>query len=387
MNPAVLSCARRRRAVRPAARRRARAASSSPCRAGSTARSSPRSPPPAGAEVIGITLQLYDYGAATGRKGACCAGDDIRDARAVADRLGIAHYVFDHESRVPRGSGRALRRRLPRRAHADPLHPLQHGAQVHRPAAHGARARRRLPRHRALRAAGRRAPAGPSCTARSIRRATSPISSTRRPRSSSISCASRSAACPSRRCARIAEGFGLRGRGQARQPGHLLRARRRLRARSSARCGPTARGPGAIVHAETGEALGEHRGRDPLYRRPAPRARDRRPGRAALRRRARCRGGRGPGRPEAPAGGRAPRGSPRPTASARCPTLPLTAKVRSMAKPVPVTLEGPLGGGAASDDPLRRARIRRRARARRRCFMPASGWSAAAGSRATEPPP
>ena len=51
-----------------------------------------------GAEVIGVTLQLYDYGAATGRKGACCAGDDIRDARAVADRLGIAHYVFDHES-------------------------------------------------------------------------------------------------------------------------------------------------------------------------------------------------------------------------------------------------------------------------------------------------
>src|SRR6478736_1516897 len=52
-----------------------------------------------GAEVIGVTLQLYDYGAATGRKGACCAGDDIRDARAVADRLGFAHYVFDHESR------------------------------------------------------------------------------------------------------------------------------------------------------------------------------------------------------------------------------------------------------------------------------------------------
>lgn len=51
-----------------------------------------------GAEVIGITLQLFDYGAATGRKGACCAGDDIRDAQAVADRLGIAHYVFDHES-------------------------------------------------------------------------------------------------------------------------------------------------------------------------------------------------------------------------------------------------------------------------------------------------
>ena len=44
-----------------------------------------------GAETIGITLQLYDHGEATKRKGACCAGDDIRDARAVADRLGIAH--------------------------------------------------------------------------------------------------------------------------------------------------------------------------------------------------------------------------------------------------------------------------------------------------------
>ncbi|MFM5906775.1 MAG: tRNA 2-thiouridine(34) synthase MnmA [Novosphingobium sp.] len=51
-----------------------------------------------GAEVIGVTLQLYDYGAATGRKGACCAGDDIRDARAVADRMGIVHHVIDHES-------------------------------------------------------------------------------------------------------------------------------------------------------------------------------------------------------------------------------------------------------------------------------------------------
>jgi tRNA-specific 2-thiouridylase len=51
-----------------------------------------------GAETIGVTLQLYDQGPATGRKGACCAGEDIRDARAVADRLGFAHYVFDHES-------------------------------------------------------------------------------------------------------------------------------------------------------------------------------------------------------------------------------------------------------------------------------------------------
>lgn len=52
-----------------------------------------------GAETIGVTLQLYDHGSAVKRAGSCCAGQDLRDARAVADRLGIAHYVFDHESR------------------------------------------------------------------------------------------------------------------------------------------------------------------------------------------------------------------------------------------------------------------------------------------------
>jgi tRNA-uridine 2-sulfurtransferase len=55
-----------------------------------------------GFEVVGITLQLYDHGAAIGRKGACCAGQDIRDAAAVARRLGIAHYVLDYESRFRR---------------------------------------------------------------------------------------------------------------------------------------------------------------------------------------------------------------------------------------------------------------------------------------------
>jgi len=51
-----------------------------------------------GAETIGVTLQLYDHGEAVGRAGSCCAGRDIRDARAVCDKLGIAHYVFDHAS-------------------------------------------------------------------------------------------------------------------------------------------------------------------------------------------------------------------------------------------------------------------------------------------------
>jgi len=53
----------------------------------------------AGHDVVGVTLQLYDHGVATGRKGACCAGQDIHDARRVADHLGIPHYVIDAEKR------------------------------------------------------------------------------------------------------------------------------------------------------------------------------------------------------------------------------------------------------------------------------------------------
>ena len=56
----------------------------------------------AGHEVIGVTLQLYDQGAGSGRRGACCAGQDIHDARRVADRLGIAHYTIDAEARFAR---------------------------------------------------------------------------------------------------------------------------------------------------------------------------------------------------------------------------------------------------------------------------------------------
>jgi tRNA-specific 2-thiouridylase len=53
----------------------------------------------AGYEVVGVTLQLYDHGAAARQKGACCAGQDIADARAAAETLGFPHYVLDYESR------------------------------------------------------------------------------------------------------------------------------------------------------------------------------------------------------------------------------------------------------------------------------------------------
>ncbi|RJE83657.1 tRNA 2-thiouridine(34) synthase MnmA [Paracoccus onubensis] len=52
-----------------------------------------------GYDVIGVTLQLYDHGAALAKKGACCAGQDIHDARRVAERMGFPHYVLDYENK------------------------------------------------------------------------------------------------------------------------------------------------------------------------------------------------------------------------------------------------------------------------------------------------
>ena len=53
----------------------------------------------AGYDVVGVILQLYDHGAAIAKKGACCAGQDIRDARQAAEKIGIPHYVLDYENR------------------------------------------------------------------------------------------------------------------------------------------------------------------------------------------------------------------------------------------------------------------------------------------------
>jgi tRNA-specific 2-thiouridylase len=301
-----------------------------------------------GAEVIGMTLQLYDYGAATGRQGACCAGDDIRDARAVADRLGIAHYVFDHESRfredvVERFADEYLAGRTPIPCIRCNMGPKftdlfamarELGADC---LATG---------HYVRRVVG---PAGPE-----LHRALDPA----RDQSYFLFATTEAqldflrfplGGLPKSEVRRIAEAAGLK---VAAKPdsqdicfvpdGDYAKVVRSVR--------PEADATGEIVHAETGVVLGAHRGvihytvgqrrgleiggqDEPLYV----------TGIEAATRRVLV----GPRRLLGV-------GAAVLTETTRVGPLPgtgLTAKVRSMAKPVPITLEGPLGDGA-------RARIR-----------------------------
>ena len=216
----------------------------------------------AGHEVIGVTLQLYDHGAATvGKKGACCAGQDIYDARRVADRLGIPHYVIDAEARFRQAVIEDFADSYASGRDSRALRALQPDGQVHRPA--GWRSRPGLPtRWRpAITCAGsmgRRGRAAPGRT-RPARPELVPVRHHPRP-ARALRC-SRWATCRTRRRTRSGRrrGWGWRWRTS---PTARTSASCRMARYDAvvARLRPDAAAPGEIVTRGDGAVLGRHAG-------------------------------------------------------------------------------------------------------------------------------
>ena len=204
---------------------------------------------------------------------------------------------------LPRQRDRALRRRICPGPNPDSLRLVQPVGEVHRPARSGPRSRRRLSRHRPLRPAGRRTATGRSSTAPPIRPATRAISCSRRPREQLDYLRFPLGGLPKPAVREIARELGLL---VADKPdsqdicfvpnGDYASVVKKVR--------PEAARPGEIVDLD-GRVLGDASRPDPFHRRPAPRPRDRRPGRAALRRPARAGGAAGGGRAQ---GARSPSG-------------------------------------------------------------------------------
>jgi hypothetical protein len=180
-----------------------------------------------GYDVIGVTLQLYDHGAAVAKAKSCCAGVDIHDARRAAEKIGIPHYVLDYESRfkeqvMDRFADSYIAGETPIPCvscnqtvkFTDLLKTARDlGADAWQPATTFA------PQRRATSApfSARQTLTGIRATSCSPRR-----------RNSWISSASRWAACRRLKSANLPQEFGLVRCQQAGQPGHLLRAQRRL---------------------------------------------------------------------------------------------------------------------------------------------------------------
>ena len=223
-----------------------------------------------GYDVVGVTLQLYDHGAATHRKGACCAGQDIYDARSVAERIGIPHYVLDYESRfkeavIDRFAESYIHGETPVPCvdcnMAIKFHDLlitarELGAEVLATGHYVASRRAALRRPRALsRARGRARPE--LFPVRHHARAT---------RSFALSARRAQQGGDARTGAPVRAG----GRRQARQPGHLLRAVRPLCRRD--RAAEAGRGGSRRDRRSRRQGAGRAFRHHPFHRRPAPRA-------------------------------------------------------------------------------------------------------------------